>query len=125
MRVPSTESADERIVSSAPVRSQISNVPGWTLLSALGAPTFLIGGWTWAAAQQRLPFDPVTQTISALAGLEADSRWIMTGSLYAVGVCHMLTACGLRSAGAWGRALLAFGGFSTLLVAAVPLSAHQ
>lgn len=97
-------------------------VRSWTLFSAIGAPLFLISGWTLAAAAQHTAFDPVTQTISALAGTSADARWIMTCALYAVGACHVATGWGLRVARRGGRVLLALGGVSTLLVAAVPLS---
>jgi hypothetical membrane protein len=99
-------------------------VARWTLISAALAPILLIGGWTAAAARQT-SFDPLTQTISALAALEARERWIMTCALFGLGLCHMTTAFGLRAAPALGRATLALGGFCTLLVAAFPLSLHS
>lgn len=92
------------------------------LFSAAGAPLFLVGGWTWAAALQMAPFDPITETISALAAVEADARWVMTAALYAVGACHVITAVSLRAARLPGRLLQVFGGLCTMLVAATPLS---
>lgn len=98
-------------------------VAGWGVVSSAAAPVLLIGGWTVAAALQKAGFDPVEGTISALAARDADSRWVMTSALAAVGVCHLTTAAALRSAAPAGRAVLAAGGIGTLLVAAFPLPA--
>lgn len=95
-------------------------VPQWTLWSAVSAPVLLIGGWQLAAARQPGGFDPVRQTISALAAHGATDRWIMTTGLAGVGVCHLITAAGLRSAAPAGRVLLATGGAATVAVAAFP-----
>ncbi|MGH3920799.1 MAG: DUF998 domain-containing protein [Pseudonocardiaceae bacterium] len=95
-------------------------VPRWTLLSATCAPVLLIGGWQLAAARQAGGFDPVSQTISELAARGATDRWIMTTALAGVGVCHAITAVGLRSAAVPGRLLLATGGIATVLLAAFP-----
>ncbi len=80
----------------------------------------LIGGWQLAAARQAGGFDPVSQTISALAARGATDRWIMTTALVGVGACHVITAAGLRSAAVPGRLLLAIGGVATVLLAAFP-----
>ncbi len=90
------------------------------MLSATCAPVLLIGGWQLAAARQAGGFDPVSQTISALAARGATDRWIMTTALVGVGVCHVITAAGLRSAAVPGRLLLATGGAATVLLAAFP-----
>jgi hypothetical membrane protein len=100
-------------------------VPWWGLLSATAAPVLLIGGWTLAAAQQRVRFDPVVETISALSARGADDRWIMTAALAGLGVCHVVTAAALRPAAAAGRLVLAGGGIATILVAAFPLPADD
>lgn len=104
---------------------QPARVPRWAVLSAAAAPVLLIGGWTVAAARQRAGFDPVRESISALAAVDADSRWVMTAALAGVGVCHLVTAAGLRPAAVPGRALLALGGAGTLAVAAAPLPADH
>jgi len=96
-------------------------VPRWALLSAASAPVLLIGGWQLAAARQPGGFDPVRETISALAAHGATDRWIMTTGLAGLGLCHLITALGLRSAAAPGRLLLAAGGAATAAVAALPL----
>ncbi|WP_410814212.1 DUF998 domain-containing protein [Micromonospora sp. 067-2] len=98
----------------------MSAVPRWTLLSAGAAPLFLIGGWTLAQAARPDGFDPVRQTISALAATDADHRWIMTLGLAGLGLCHLITALGLVTAATAGRGLLALGGLATLVVAAFP-----
>jgi hypothetical membrane protein len=98
-------------------------VRGWGLLSAAAAPVFLIGGWTVAAARQPERFDPVVDTISALAAHGATSRWIMTVGLAGLGACHVLTSLALRPAAPAGRWLLAAGGVATALVAVFPLPA--
>ncbi len=90
-------------------------------MSSTAAPALLVGGWTWAAARQEIPFDSLTQTISALAALDATDRWVMTSALAGVGVAHIVTATALRRAALPGRLVLAGGGFATLLVAALPL----
>jgi hypothetical membrane protein len=95
------------------------------VLSAAAAPVLLIGGWTLAAAQQRVRFDPAVETISALAAHGADDRWIMTAALAGLGVCHVVTAAALRPAATAGRLLLAGGGIATVLVAAFPLPADD
>lgn len=95
-------------------------VPWWAVLSAASAPVLLIGGWQLAAARQPGGFDPVRQTISALAAQGATDRWIMTTGLAGVGICHVVTALGLRPAAPTGRVLLATGGATTVAVAAFP-----
>ena len=94
--------------------------PWWGLLSATAAPVLLIGGWTVAAARQRGSFDPVVETISALAARGADDRWVMTTALAGLGLCHLTTALALRSAATPGRVVLGVGGVATVLVAAFP-----
>jgi Protein of unknown function (DUF998) len=95
--------------------------PRWALVTSAGAPLLLIGGWTVAAALQPAGFDPVVDTISALAASDAAQRWLMTAALYGVGACHLGTALALRPAAVPGRVLLAVAGAATLGVAAAPL----
>jgi hypothetical protein len=90
-------------------------------LSAALAPVFLIGGWTVAAGRQPTGYSPARETTSALAGLGATDRWVMTIGLAALGICHLVTALGLRPAAGTGRLLLATGGVATVLVAVFPV----
>lgn len=101
-----------------------ADAPGmarWALIPAVAAPVALIGGWTLAAALRPDRFDPVRQTISALAGRGEPNRWIMTTALVVVGVSHLGTAVALRPAGPVGRVVLAAGGVATIGVAVLPL----
>jgi hypothetical membrane protein len=93
----------------------------WGVLSGLLAPLLLVGGWTAAAALRPDTFDAAKRTISELAALGAPHRWLMTGALVGVGMCHGATAAALRAAAVPGRSLLALGGLATVLVAANPL----
>ena len=90
------------------------------IASSALAPVALIGGWTWAAARQPAGFDPWRDTISALAADGATDRWIMTGGLAGLGMCHLITAAGLPEIGPAGRATLAAGGATALGVALLP-----
>jgi len=101
-----------------------SALPRWALPSALVAPIGMIGGWTLAAAVQGPGFDPVRDTISALATQAATAPAIMTAGLALTGVGHVAMAVALRPAALRGRLLLATGGVATALVAALPVDAY-
>ncbi|WP_274564892.1 DUF998 domain-containing protein [Streptomyces spiramyceticus] len=96
-------------------------VPRWALLSSGCVPVLLVGGWTIAALLEGPAYDPVTQTISVLAAYGAAGFWVMTGALLALGVCHLLTAWGLRAASFAGRVALGGGGVVALVVALLPV----
>ncbi len=94
------------------------------MASAVVGPVLLLGGWTLAAAQQPPGYNPIRDTISALAARGATDRWLMTGALAGLGACYVATAFGLRPAKAAGRVVLVGGGVATLLVAAFPQPAR-
>jgi hypothetical membrane protein len=98
----------------------VRGVPWWGGISSAAAPVLLIGGWTVAAGLQPRSFDPVTDTISALAAKDATDRWVMTFALLGLGACYVMTALALRPAASPGRLILAVGGVATILVAANP-----
>jgi hypothetical membrane protein len=102
----------------------MDGIPWWAVASAAGAPVLLVGGWTLAAALQPSGYDPVRDTISALAAQGATNRWVMTSALVGLGACHVITAAGLRPARRLGRVVLAAGGAATVLVAAFPQPAQ-
>ena len=95
-------------------------VPRWALLSSGCAPVVLIGGWLIAARLEGPAYDPVTQTISVLAAYGAAGFWVMTTALAALGLCHLVTALGLRAAALPGRVALGAGGVAAFVVAALP-----
>jgi len=96
------------------------NVPWWGVVSAVVAPVLLFGGWTAAARLQPPSFDPVADTVSALAAVGAIDRWVMTWTFIAVAVCYVITAAALRPAGLAGRVVLAAGAAGGVLVALNP-----
>jgi hypothetical protein len=95
-------------------------VPWWVVASAGAAPVLLVGGFTLAGALQPRGYNPIRDTISALAARGATDRWVMTSALAGLGACHVVTAAGLRPARLPGRVVLAGGGAATVLVAAFP-----
>ena len=94
-------------------------VPWWGVVSSAAAPVLMVGGWTVAASLQPR-FDPVADTVSALAAQGAPDRWVMTLTFVLVGVCYVLTALALRPAGTAGRLILITGAVAGMLVAANP-----
>ncbi|AZM73629.1 DUF998 domain-containing protein [Streptomyces sp. G3] len=95
-------------------------VPRWVLLSSGCAPVLLIAGWAGAARFEGSSYDPVTQTISTLGSYGAAGFWVMTAGFLALGVCHLLTAWGLRAAATAGRVALGGGGLAALVLVALP-----
>lgn len=95
-------------------------VPRWALVSSGCAPVLLASGWVVAGRLEGPGYDPAAQTISVLAAYGAEGFWVMTGALLALGVCHLLTAWGLRPAAPAGRVALAAGGVASLAVALLP-----
>jgi hypothetical membrane protein len=65
-------------------------------------------------------FDPVADTVSALAALGATDRWLMTLVFVVVGACDVVTGMALRPAAAVGRLILIAGAIAGMLVAANP-----
>ncbi len=94
-------------------------VPWWGVVSSAAAPVLMVGGWTVAAGLQPR-FDPVADTVSALAAPGAADRWVMTLTFVAVGVCYAVTALALRPARTAGRLILVTGAVAGMLVAAYP-----
>ena len=104
-----------------------SDLAAWAALPAVLAPVAMIGGWAVAAGRQA-SFDPVLETISALAASTATAPWIMTAGLALTGVAHVGAAVALRGLPTPARAVHALGGLATAAVAALPVdllpSAH-
>jgi hypothetical membrane protein len=94
-------------------------VPWWGLISSVAAPVLLIGGWTVAAGLQPR-FDPVADTVSALAAIGATDRWVMNLVFLLVGACYIVTGLALRPARTAGRLILIAGAAAGMMVAANP-----
>ena len=95
-------------------------VPGWTLVCAALSPVLVTAGWLVADAVQPASYDPVRKTVSVMSGYAGTDRWIMTGALFLVGACQLLTAAGLTGAGVPARVLLAVAGLSGIGIAVSP-----
>ena len=110
-----------RLVSSAwwPRRPR-GRVPGWAVVSAGLSPVLATGGWLVAGAVQPASYSPVRKTVSVLAGHAGTDRWIMTGALFLVGGCQLVTAAGLVGVRVSARILLAVAGLSSIGIAASP-----
>ncbi len=102
----------------------MDRIPWWAVASAGAAPLVLGGGLALAGALQPPEYNPVRDTISALAAHGATDRWVMTSALAGLGACHVVTAFGLGPARRIGRVVLAGGGLATLMVAAFPQPAR-
>ena len=99
-------------------------VPRWTVAAAGAAPALLVVGFFVAATLQPVSYDPLRDTISALAARGAADPWVMSAVLVSLGACYLVTALGLRPARRTGRLLLAAGGVATLSIAAFPTPLH-
>jgi hypothetical membrane protein len=95
-------------------------IPQWAVASAGAAPVLLGAGLVLAEARQPPGYSAIRDTMSALAGLGATDRWVMTAALAGLGACHVVTAAGLRPVRLPARLVLAAGGIGTLAVAAFP-----
>ncbi len=98
----------------------MKRIPWWAVASAGTAPVLLAGGLVLAQARQPPGYSAMRDTISALAGLGASDRWVMTATLAGLGACHVVTAAGLRPVRFPARLVLAAGGVATVAVAAFP-----
>ncbi len=95
-------------------------VPGWMVVSAGLAPVLATGGWLIADAVQPASYSPIQKTVSVLAGHAGTDRWIMTGALFLVGGCQLVTAAGIAGVRVPARIVLAIAGLSSIGIAASP-----
>jgi hypothetical membrane protein len=102
-----------------PVRSRPAAHP-WAIISAGLAPSLLTGAYLTAGILQPASYSPVRTTISAMAGQAGTDRWVMTGGIFLVGGCYLVTAVGLTGVRASARALLAVAGIAGIGIAASP-----
>jgi hypothetical protein len=95
-------------------------VPGWTVVSAGLSPVLATGGWLIADAVQPDSYSPIRKTVSVLAGHAGTDRWIMTGALFLIGGCQLVTAVGLVGIRVPARIVLGVAGLSSIGIAASP-----
>ena len=102
-----------------PVHSRPAAHP-WAIISAGLASSLLTGAYLTAGILQPASYSPVRTTISAMAGQAGTDRWVMTGGIFLVGGCYLVTAMGLTGVRASARALLAVAGIAGIGMAASP-----
>ena len=119
LAVPQKAGAGRRRDTAVAYGGRVRDVPWWGVVSSAAAPVLLASGWTAAAGLQPR-FDPVADTVSALAAQGAADRWVMTLTFLVVGGCYVVTALALRPAGTAGRLILLAGALAGMLVAANP-----
>jgi hypothetical membrane protein len=102
-----------------PARSSPA-VAQWAIISAGLAPILLTGAYLIAGIFQPASYSPMRKTISAMAGQAGTDRWIMTGGIFLVGCCYLVTAAGLTGVRAPARALLVAAGLAGIGIAASP-----
>jgi hypothetical protein len=105
-----------------PVRSSPA-ARQWAIVSAGLAPILLTGAYLIAGIFQPTSYSPMRKTISVMAGQAGTDRWIMTGGIFLVGGCYLLTAAGLTGVRAPARALLVVAGLAGIGIAASPVPA--
>jgi len=106
-----------------PVRSSPA-AHSWAIISAGLAPILLTGAYLMAGILQPASYSPVRKTISAMAGQAGTDRRVMTGGIFLVGGCYLVTAAGLTGIRTSARVLLAVAGMAGLGIAASPEPAH-
>ena len=92
----------------------------WAIVSAGLAPILLTGGYLVAGALQPASYSPVRKTISVMAGQAGTDRWVMTGGIFLIAGCYLVTAAGLTGVRASARALLIVAGLAGIGIAASP-----
>jgi hypothetical membrane protein len=103
----------------SPVRSS-RTVPRWAIASAALSPVLGTGGWLIADAFQPASYSPIRDTVSVLASQAGTDRWIMTGAMFLVAGCYLLTAAGLAGTRRSARILLIIAGLAIIGIATSP-----
>lgn len=93
----------------------------WATVSTALAPLVMIGGWLVAETFQPPSYSPLQSSISGLAAVGATDRWIVTGALFLVGACYLVTAACLPSVRGPARIVLLIAGISSIGIAVSPV----
>lgn len=97
--------------------------PRWAITSAAMAPLVLTAGWLVADSLQPPSYSPMQQTVSVMAGYNGADRWVMTGTLLAIGCCYLVTAYGLAGVRQPARIMLIVAGLCSFGIATSPEAA--
>ncbi|WP_167837890.1 DUF998 domain-containing protein [Mycolicibacterium sp. NCC-Tsukiji] len=90
-------------------------------MTAAAAPAVLVGAAILARGALTTSYDPLSETLSVLAG-RGSGRWIMTAGFMLSAACQLATAMGLRVVRLSARIALATAGCCGLVVAAFPVT---
>jgi hypothetical membrane protein len=90
------------------------------VLTVLGPTVLVLGELAARRAQPPGSYDPVTGTVSTLAGRSATAPWLMAGTFVIVGLVYVGVAVGLASVAAPGRGALAAGALGLVGLAFLP-----
>lgn len=119
MSAPPWQARRLPVPATVPARLSRASHP-WAIISAGLAPILLTGAYFIAGIIQPASYSPVHTTISVMAGQAGTDRWVMTGGIFLVGGCYLVTAAGLTCVRAPARALLAVSGVAGIGIAASP-----
>ncbi len=103
------------------VPEQGSRTTGWTLVRAAGAPAVLVAAAILARAAVTTSYDPLSETLSVLAG-RGCGQGIRTAGFILRAVWQIATAVGLRVVRPSARVALVTAGCRGLVVAAFPVT---
>ena len=90
------------------------------IISSLLAPVLFIGG-TVISEVVTPTYNPIKQTISELAALDASTHLFLTTLFVMTGICHLITAVYATGIGLLGRIAIFIAGLMTFAVAIFPL----
>ncbi len=101
-----------------------TGVPWWVTVSAMLTPVTVLAVDLAGRVLQPNSYDPLTQTLSVLAG-NGRAAGIVTVGFFITAVCCIVTAWGLKMLPIASRALLTAVGCCGLLVAGAPQRDHS
>lgn len=87
--------------------------------AAVATAALLVGSTLGAALTD--DYEPLRESVSALAALDMANRWVMVATFVVVGLAHLVTASSLARVGVPARQVLALAGVGTLASAAVAI----
>jgi len=102
----------------------LPRIAPWAPLAAASMPIVLTTGWLVADTLQPSSYSPMRQTVSVLSGYAGSQRWIVTTTLYAVGLAYIVTAAGMHELAAAARNGLLVAGVAAIGVATFPVPVH-
>jgi hypothetical membrane protein len=100
--------------------SSVASLARWAVVSTALTPLVMTVAWLVAEALQPPSYSPLRSSISGLAALGANDRWLVTDALFLVGACYFVTAGCLPSLRMSARIVLVIAGISSIGIALSP-----